>query len=179
MPDSEEILSLGKLGFEYGDCQTQQVIGDVEWLEIQYTQINGVQKVSFSDQVNEWSFGYEIAGQAKVIERQEFNDTKKWVGLHGVESAEGIERLGIITMDPTCVPLNGTIKETQVQEAIEEKKTVETEVLTVIPQEVETDTSTEVGLMVVIGLSLTVVLITSIVAVICLKRRCQKKEMKL
>ena len=27
--------------------------------------------------------------------------------MHGIESANGIERLGIITLDSTCQPLNG------------------------------------------------------------------------
>ncbi len=64
-----------------------------------------MQKVSFEDEARTWSFGYEIDGQAKVTKRYEFGPDKRWVGLHGVESVDGIEKLGIITFDPTCQPL--------------------------------------------------------------------------
>ena len=67
-----------------------------------------MQKVSFGDGDGKvWAFGYEISGQAKATKRYEFSATEVWIGLHGIESANGIERLGIITMDSTCQPLNG------------------------------------------------------------------------
>ena len=81
----------------------------MSWLELQYTQIGGVQKFSFADEAQTWSFGYEIEGQAKVTKLYEFNETSKWVGVHGIESSSGIERIGIITMDPTCTPIDGVL----------------------------------------------------------------------
>ena len=39
--------AMQKLGFEYGDCKKLTVTGEIAWFEIQYTQVNGVQKVSF------------------------------------------------------------------------------------------------------------------------------------
>ena len=56
------VLDLRKIGFEYGDCQKIGVSGEIKWFELQYTQINGVQKVSFEDQRNLFEFGYEIEG---------------------------------------------------------------------------------------------------------------------
>ena len=69
-----------------------------------------MQKVSFADEARVWSFGYEIEGQAKVTKRYEFGPKLRWVGIHGIESNTGIEKLGIITMDPTCVPLGGVLQ---------------------------------------------------------------------
>lgn len=102
--------SLDKIGFEYGDCRLEEVTGEVRWLELQYTQIRGVQKFSFEDEARTWSFGYEIEGQAKVKKLFEFSDTNRWVGVHGVESSSGIEKIGVITMDPTCTPLDGVLQ---------------------------------------------------------------------
>ena len=101
--------SLLKIGFEYGDCVQENVSGPISWFEIQYTQVNGVQKVSFKDAEKVWEFGYEIEGQAKVTKKFEFGPTKRWIGVHGVESTTGIEKLGIITMDPTCKPVDGEL----------------------------------------------------------------------
>ena len=42
-----------------------------------------------------------------MTKRYEFFATKKWVGIHGVEDNNGIVKLGIITMDPTCQPIGG------------------------------------------------------------------------
>ena len=103
-------ISLRKVGFEYGDCNTEKISGEIKWFEIQYTQIYGVQKVAFEDEARTWSFGYEIEGQAKVTKRYQFGDDKKWIGIRGVESVDGIEKLGIITFDPTCKPLNGELQ---------------------------------------------------------------------
>ena len=30
-------IDLLKVGFEYGNCEEHQIVGDVEWLEIEYT----------------------------------------------------------------------------------------------------------------------------------------------
>ena len=100
-------LSLDKIGFEYGNCQTYQISDDIQYLEIEYTQIYGVQKITFGTSEQTYSFGYEIDGQAKGTDRYEFGETSRWVGLHGVESPDGVEQIGIITMDPTCTPLGG------------------------------------------------------------------------
>ena len=43
-------FELDKIGFEYGDCKKLTVTGEIAWFEIQYTQVNGVQKVSFQDE---------------------------------------------------------------------------------------------------------------------------------
>lgn len=69
-----------------------------------------MQKFTFADEATTWSFGYEIEGQAKVTKLYEFSDTLKWIGIHGLESPAGIEKIGIITMDPTCTPLNGVLQ---------------------------------------------------------------------
>ena len=68
-----------------------------------------MQKFSFQDEAQTWTFGYEINGQAKVTKRYEFTDSSRWIGVHGVESTEGIEKIGIITMHPTCAPIGGVI----------------------------------------------------------------------
>jgi len=47
--------------------------------------------VSFADEARTWSFGFEIEGQAKVTERFVFNQKRRWIGLHGIQSASGIE----------------------------------------------------------------------------------------
>ena len=57
-----------------------------------------------------WSFGYEIDGQAKGTERYEFGEASKWIGIHGKENSNGILALGIITMDPTCTPIDGELQ---------------------------------------------------------------------
>ena len=65
-----------------------------------------------------WSFGYEIDGQAKGTERYEFGEASKWIGIHGKENSNGILALGIITMDPTCTPIDGELQ-------IEEKEVID------------------------------------------------------
>lgn len=110
-------ISLQKVGFEYGSCTKETITGKISWFEIQYTQIQGVQKVAFEDEARTWSFGYEIEGQAKVTKRYEFGDDKQWIGIHGVESSRGIEKLGIITFDPTCQPLNGELQKDPEEES--------------------------------------------------------------
>ena len=102
--------AMQKVGFEYGDCLQERVEEPITWLWIEYTQIQGVQKVSFGNSLRSWEFGYEIFGQANITKRFEFDETNVWIGLHGIESADGIERLGIITMDSTCQPLNGQLQ---------------------------------------------------------------------
>ena len=102
-------MTLTKLGYEFGNCKEERIRGDINWYEIQYTEANGVQKVTFADDARVWTFGYEIDGQNKITKRYEFGPDKRWVGIHGVESANGIEKLGIITMNPTCVPIGGTL----------------------------------------------------------------------
>ena len=32
-------ISLRKVGFEYGNCKTEKITGNIKWYEIQYTQI--------------------------------------------------------------------------------------------------------------------------------------------
>lgn len=118
-------MKLDKIGYEYGACSTEQIDGQIKWFEIQYTGFNGVQKIAFEDQSQVWSFGYEIEGQAKVTKRYEFGEDKRWIGLHGVESADGIEKIGIITMNPTCAPIGGVIKEPEPPVEPEPEKPVE------------------------------------------------------
>ena len=107
---------LDKLGFEYGDCETYSVTGFISSLEIQYTQTLGLQLFSFTDEAQTFIFGYQIDGQAYATKRYEFDANTVWVGLHGVESNDGIEKIGIITMDPECVPIDGVVKEETVEE---------------------------------------------------------------
>ena len=45
-----------------------------------------------------------------MTKRYEFGPTKQWVGIHGIEHNNGIVKLGIITMDPTCTPIGGVKK---------------------------------------------------------------------
>ena len=101
---------LDAVGFEYGDCKEVAIDGEVKYFEIQYTQVNGVQHIEFADNSRVYEFGYIIPGQAKVTKRYEFGPTKQWVGIHGTEHNSGIVKLGIITMDPTCTPINGVKK---------------------------------------------------------------------
>ena len=95
---------LGKIGYDYGRCKTETIVGDIKWFAIEYTQIYGVQKVSFEDEAQTWTFGFEIEGQAKRVQRTEFGPDKVWAGVHGIESNDGIIKLGIITMNPQCIP---------------------------------------------------------------------------
>ena len=55
-------IKLNKVGFEYGDCQEEQVTGEIYWYEIQYTRAFGVQKVSFEDDDRVWELGFERDG---------------------------------------------------------------------------------------------------------------------
>ena len=102
-------IDLSKIGFEYGRCKRETITGDISWFELEYTQVNGVQRIRFQDELRTYDLGYVIEGQAKVTKRYEFDDTKRWVGIHGLESAEGIEKLGIITLDSTCMPIGGQL----------------------------------------------------------------------
>ena len=105
--EAELPINLDKIGFEYGDCERIEVDGDIKWFELEYTQINGLQFIAFEDASTTYEFGYKIDGQAKVTKRYEFDDKKQWIGLHGTESKTGIEKLGVITMDPSCKPIGG------------------------------------------------------------------------
>ena len=105
--EAELPINLDKIGFEYGDCERIEVEGDIKWFELEYTQINGLQFIAFEDASTTYEFGYKIDGQAKVTKRYEFDDKKQWIGLHGTESKTGIEKLGVITMDPSCKPIGG------------------------------------------------------------------------
>lgn len=60
-----------------------------------------------------------------MTKRYEFGEEKRWIGLHGVESADGIEKIGIITMNPTCAPIGGVIEEPEPEPVIEPEKPVE------------------------------------------------------
>lgn len=79
--------------------------GNIEYLELHLTDQGKVQRLSFKDESQTWWIGGPTE-QATIV-RYDFTDTKKWIGLHGAESLDGIEQLGIITMDPTCTPQNG------------------------------------------------------------------------
>ena len=56
------MIPLGKIGFEYGDCQKQSIAGEIKWLEIQFTQIDGVQLIQFADAEKTWKLGKETSG---------------------------------------------------------------------------------------------------------------------
>lgn len=122
-------IDLRKIGFEYGRCKREGIVGDISWFELEYTQVNGVQRIRFEDQAQTFDLGFSILGQAKVVKRFEFDASKRWVGIHGLESDTGIEKIGIITMDPTCKPIGAKEEEPiVVEDETDESETVNEEV---------------------------------------------------
>ena len=99
------------MGFNYGRCKTETIVGEISWLELKYTTSNGVHEISFADESRVWNMGIDILDSEELTQRYEFDDTKRWIGIHGIQSNSGIESLGIITMDPKCVPDNGVLQD--------------------------------------------------------------------
>ena len=69
------------IGFEYGACKSETIRGEISWLEIDFQDSRGVTKLSFADESRVWNFGEDVDGTQ--TERIEFDDTSRWIGIHG------------------------------------------------------------------------------------------------
>ena len=100
-----------------------------------------------------------------------FGEDKRWIGLHGVESAEGIETLGIITMNPTCAPIGGEIQEPEEPAEPEEPPVVEPPVVEPVTEPVEEDSGAVTAIVVI------VVMLLVLLGVVFLLLYIRKKRM--
>ena len=101
-----------------------------------------------------------------------FGEDKRWIGLHGVESAEGIETLGIITMNPTCAPIGGEIQEPEEPAEPEEPPVVEPPVVVEsVTEPVEEDSGAVTAIVVI------VVMLLVLLGVVFLLLYIRKKRM--
>ena len=109
-----------------------------------------------------------------MTKRYEFGEDKRWIGLHGVESAEGIEKLGIITMNPLCKPIGGEVQEIDKPEEPDEKVEPEEEEKQINP--VEPEESNEATVAIVITIVIFILLVgAGFVFLYLRKRRMQQK----
>ena len=72
---------LEPIGFVYGACKSETIRGEISWLEINYSDSEGVTKLSFADESRVWNFGVDVDGAE--TQRIEFGDNSRWIGLHG------------------------------------------------------------------------------------------------
>jgi len=111
------LYELDAVGFEYGRCKTAQITGSLLEMTLYIIPSKGIHRIKIKDETTLHSFG-----SSSTLEYISTLTTKVFkfgpedaqpIGIKGNWKFQGLTSLGIITINPRCIPSSGSYVEVE------------------------------------------------------------------
>jgi hypothetical protein len=99
---------LDAVGFEYGRCKTVQIVGSLLEMTLYIIPNKGIHRILIKDELSTHTFGGDTGTEYQTTLTQEVfsfgSEDAKPIGIKGAWKFQGLTSLGMVTINPKCVP---------------------------------------------------------------------------